>query len=100
MFGEGSLESAPQLILQIYIILTDKTRTPDTIQWLAIIGSYVSIAKTAIEMYASRSGKLDGEGTYVDSMLEEKSFLRKIWILIKISPAFLTSLLFKVFSKL
>ena len=101
LLGEGALESAPQLILQNYIILTDKTRTPDNIQCLAIITSYVCIAKTTIEMYASRSADyLHRPTTSPDSMLEHRSFLQKIWILLKISPSFLTSLLIKVFSKL
>ena len=99
VFGEGALESAPQLILQHYIILTDKTRTIDLIQIVAIITSYVCIAKTSIEMYASRTGYYgrNNPETLEDSMLEDRSMLQKIWISIKISPAFLTSLLFKVY---
>ena len=102
MFGEGALESAPQLILQIYIIITDKTRTTDPVQIVAICTSFVCIAKTAMEMYATRSGNYSYNNPTTekkDSMLEDRSMLQKIWILIKISPAFLTSLLFKVFSK-
>ena len=103
LLGEGSLESSPQLILQNYIILTNSSRVMSTIQLLAIIGSYFTIAKTSIEMYASESGNwsefndiFNYEETYKDSMLEDKPFLKKLWVQLQISPAFLTSLVFKV----
>ena len=48
LYGEGSLEASPQLILQNYILMSDSERGVTTIQLLAIISAYFTIAKTSI----------------------------------------------------
>ena len=48
LLGEGSLEAAPQLTLQLYIILSSPAMAVTWIQYLAIISAFLSIAKTSI----------------------------------------------------
>ena len=103
LLGEGALESSPQLILQIYIVLSHKARTVSTIQWLAIIGSFITIAKTSIQMYASESGEwatlghfFKHELTFDDSMLKEKSDRDNLCSILKWLPGFLTNPMLKV----
>ena len=86
---EATFESSPQLILQIYIILIDPSRAISLTQKLAIVSAAVTIAKAAIEDFASGDNE-------EDSMLFEKSFCEKILINVKLSPAFLVSFAFKV----
>lgn len=103
LFGEGALEASPQLLLQIYIILSDAEREVTTFQWLAITSAFLIIAKTSIELYASESGYwqdfqefVKHERTFDDSMMKDKRLKAKLFIMIKISLPFLTSLMFKV----
>jgi len=102
LLGEGSLEAAPQLTLQLYIIMSNPAMTVTWIQYLAIISAFLSIAKTSVELYLSESGywtNIDDfrnhKQTYNDSLLTNKTFLSKALLLVKISPAFLASLFFK-----
>merc|ERR1719431_1745853 len=57
LLGEGSLEAAPQLTLQLYIIMSNPNRTVNWIQYLAIISAFLSISKTSIELFLSESGR-------------------------------------------
>ena len=49
--GESSLEAAPQLCLQLYIVLTRFDRVISTSQWLSIVASLLSLALPAIETF-------------------------------------------------
>ena len=102
LLGEGSLEAAPQLTLQLYIIMSNPAMAVTWTQYLAIISAFLSIAKTSIELFLSESGEwLDIDDfmkhghTFHDSLLTNKPFLSKVLLLVKISPAFLASLFFK-----
>merc|ERR1719320_397070 len=84
LLGEGSLEAAPQLTLQLYIIMSNPTMTVTWIQYLAIISAFLSIAKTSMELFLSESGLwsninsfLNHRSTYNDSLLTNKPFLSK-----------------------
>lgn len=104
LFGEGGLEASPQLLLLLYIIMVD----PDTereIPWIqraSIVSSVITITKTSIELFCGQSymspNMSDKEWSYNDSLLKENNLLRKLWIMVKISPAFVTSLVYKVSS--
>ena len=59
LLGEGSLKAAPQLTLQLYIILSSPAMAVTWIQYLAIISAFLSITKTAIELYSSESAHWD-----------------------------------------
>jgi hypothetical protein len=104
LFGEGALEASPQLLLLVYIIVSDAEREIPWIQKASVISSLISISKTAIELYVSESYS---RGTYPtaifrhrdsldDSIMKDKSLCRKLWIMAKLSPAFIISLAFKV----
>merc|ERR1719317_84711 len=102
LLGEGSLEAAPQLTLQLYIIMSNPTMAVTWTQYLAIISAFLSIAKTSIELFLSESGEwleiddfMKHGHTFHDSLLTNKPFLSKVLLLVKISPAFLASLFFK-----
>ena len=104
LFGEGALEASPQLLLLVYIIVSDAEREIPWIQKASIISSVLSISKTAIELYVSESFErvtipsavLNHSGSLNDSMLKGKSLGRKLWIMAQLSPAFILSLAFKV----
>ena len=73
------------------------------IQILAIVSAYFTIAKTSIEMFAAESGEwgcashfIKHELTVDDSMLKNKTLLAKLLLLVQLSPAFLSSLVFRV----
>ena len=55
LFGEGSLEASPQLLLLLYIIVSDAEREIPWIQKASIISLLLTISKTAIELYVSES---------------------------------------------
>ena len=55
LLGEGSLEAAPQLTLQLYIIMSNPDMIVTWIQYLAIISASLSIGKTSIELFLSES---------------------------------------------
>merc|ERR1711942_439244 len=76
LLGEGTMEAAPQLVLQLYIIMSNPAMALTWIQYLAITSAFISIAKSAIELFASESGRwwsIDQfkkhEHTYRDSLL-------------------------------
>ena len=48
VFGEGTWEAAPQLILQTYIILSDFEREIDVSQLMSILPSVITITKSTI----------------------------------------------------
>ena len=104
LFGEGSLEASPQLLLLLYIILSDSEREVATIQMLSIASSIITISKTSIELYLNESYASNSiakdvwnhTDTYNDSMMKERSLLQKLKLMAQFSPAFLTSLVFKV----
>ena len=104
LYGEGSLEASPQLILQNYILMSQGDSRPVSIfQILAICTAYFTIAKTSIELYASESGRwwdisefIGHKNTYHDSMMQSKTLCEKLSTMMKISPAFLTSLIYRV----
>ena len=102
LFGEGSLEAAPQLLLLVYAILSG--RQPRVMQWVSIFFSIFAISKTSIELFLSES--YDGRtrprevlrhtDSLNDSMTKGKGILKILCLWIKFSPAFLASFLFKV----
>lgn len=103
LFGEGALEASPQILLLLYIIVSDRERDIPWIQKVSIISSVLTISKTAIELFVSESyfeptpsDVLNHEDTNNDSMLKGKTLLGKLWTMAKMSPAFVLSLLFKV----
>ena len=104
LFGEGALEASPQLLLLLYIILSDSERNIPWIQKASIASSILTISKTAIELFVSESYSgvtipsdiLNHKDTLNDSMLKGKTLLGKLWLMAKMSPAFVLSLLFKV----
>ena len=104
LFGEGALKASPQLLLLVYIIVSDAEREIPWIQKASIISSLITISKTAIELYVSESfnsaitpsAVLDHSDSLNDSMLKGKGLGRKLWIMAKLSPAFILSLAFKV----
>ena len=104
LFGEGSLEASPQLLLSLYIILSDSERKVATIQILSIVSSILSISKTSIELYLNESygtqsssrDVLDHTDTNDDSMMKDRSLFEKLKLMAEFSPAFLFSLIFKV----
>jgi hypothetical protein len=121
LFGEGSMEASPQLFLLLYIVASDSKRDIALIQWISIGSSVLSISKSTVEMFCSDSyspGLLltdivpvrsyvlyctrgDREVLNRDSLLNDDTgrslpLLHKIWTMIKVSPAFLTSLGYRV----
>ena len=92
LFLEAGLEACPQLLLQIFIILRETERDVSILQWITILTSSFTIVKATMENFAAA-------GDEDDSMLFDRGFIEKITILAKISPAFITSLVFKVRSK-
>ena len=55
LFGEGALEASPQILLLLYIIVSDRERDIPWIQKVSIISSVLTISKTAIELFVSES---------------------------------------------
>lgn len=104
LFGEGSLEASPQLLLLLYIILYDSERKIATIQIASIASSIITISKTSIELYLNESYNWDSVAKHVlyhtdtndDSMMKDKTLCQKLKLMARFSPAFLTSLIFKV----
>ena len=104
LFGEGSLEASPQLLLLLYTIFSDSEREVATIQMASIVSSIMTISKTSIELYLNESYNTgifpsdvwDHTGANDDSMMKERSLLQKLKLMAEFSPAFLTSLIFKV----
>ena len=106
LFGEGSLEASPQLLLLLYSILSDSERNFALIQMVSTISSILTISKTSIELFLSRSFPRvhlkvqdlthDDSVDDSDSMLKDRSLLQKLKLMVEFSPAFLTSLIFKV----
>jgi len=104
LFGEGALEASPQLLLLLYIIVSDAERQIPWIQKASIISLLLTISKTAIELYVSESYGmgmtlsriLNHNASLNDSILKDKSLGRKLWIMTQFSPAFILSLVFKV----
>merc|ERR1711915_619450 len=56
LLGEGALESAPQLVLQLYIILSDKLQNVSDTQYLVIATSIVMLLRASTRMYLTASG--------------------------------------------
>ena len=106
LFGEGSLEASPQVLLLMFIILGDHERDVTWVEYASIVSSIFTIAKTSIEMFASESYRyvtknkiIHHKGNCNDSLLHEKeSIWGKLWLMCQISPAFITSLVFRVCS--
>ena len=104
LFGEGALEASPQLLLLLYIIVSDAEREIPWIQKASIISSLLTISKTAIELFVSESFNcgatpssiLNHKGTCDDSMLKGKTLGGKLLVMAQLSPAFILSLAFKV----
>ena len=89
VFLEAGFEASPQLLLQMYITLRQIERDVSVIQWITILTSSLTIIKGTMEGYATDDNEKD-------SMLFGRGVCEKINILAKISPAFITSLLFRV----
>ena len=107
LFGEGSLEASPQLLLLVYVILSDSEREVAWIQIVSIVSSVVTISKTSIELFLNESycssiypqEVFEHDNTNDDSMIEPpegRSVLEKLKLIAVFSPAFLSSLVFKV----
>ena len=103
LFLEGALEASPQLLLLLYIIISDRERDIPWIQKASIISSLLTISKTSIELFVSESfcaltpsDITSHKRTCNDSLLKGKSLGRKLLIMAQVSPAFIFSLVFKV----
>ena len=101
LFGEGSLEACPQLLLLLYTVLADVEREVSLIQKLSIGSSIGAIAKTIIELFASESHlrvhkNISEYDSYNDSLLMDRGFFSKLWLMAAISPAFMTSFIYRV----
>ena len=104
LFGEGSLEASPQLMLLLYIILSDSERDVATIQKVSIASKIITISHTSIRLYLNESHEsgsisrdvVDHTGTNGDSMMKDRSLYQKLKLMVQFSTAFLTSLIFKV----
>ena len=79
--GESSLEAAPQLALQVYIILTRADRWPTNFQLAAMFASLASLALPSIEIFLT--------SRHEDTGMKNKA---KYW------PVFFTNTVFRVFS--
>jgi hypothetical protein len=80
LFGEGALEASPQLLLLLYIIVSDAEREIPGIQKALVISSLISISKTAIELYVSESYSraiFRHRDSLDDSIMKDKSLCRK-----------------------
>jgi len=102
LFGEGGLEASPQLLLLLYIIMVDAEREIPWIQKASIVSSVITITKTSIELFCGQSytnaDMSDKKWSYNDTLLIKHNLLGKLWIMVKISPAFVTSLVYRVSS--
>ena len=107
LFGEGSLEAAPQLLILLYIFISDSERQIPWIQKASIMSSLFTISKTSTELYANEgyswrgstiSMVLNHRLTLKDSILKSKSLCDKLLIMAKLSPTFILSLAYKVSS--
>ena len=98
LFIEGSIEAAPQIILQMFIILKSAHREISLIQIMAVMSAVLSAAKASLLQFTT--GLSHGNKSPVTlsdkPMLFDKSFIEKLKIILKIFPAFFFSLLFKV----
>ena len=102
LFAEGSLEASPQLLLLIYVILSDSERKVALIQRVSIVSSIILISKTSIKLFLDESyahGMIQQDtdlGSNYDSITKKRSLCQKLKFTAQFSPAFLTSLIFKV----
>ena len=104
LFAECSLEASCQLLLLLYILLSDAERDIDDIQKLSILSSIFVISKTSVELFLGES--FDGRTTPTavrkhteslnDSMTKGKPLSEVLLLMIKFLPAFVTSFVFKV----
>ena len=100
--GEESLESSPQLLLQLYIIASDSEKPFSMDELGCITFSLLMIFYGAIKIFVSESyifpdpDALHHRETLNDSLMKGKDLLMKHYIFFKISPAFISSFLFKV----
>ena len=78
--GESALEAAPQLTLQVYILLTRSDRWPSSIQLAAMLASLASLALPSIETFLTGRDQSGMKNT------------AKYW------PVFFTNTVFRVFS--
>ena len=100
--GEESLESSPQLLLSLYTFASDSERPFSTDELFCITFSLLSIFYGAVDIFVRQSyvfpdpDALHHRETLNDSLLKGKTFLKKSYIVFKISPAFISSFMFKV----
>ena len=102
--AEGTVEAASQIILQIYIILSDSEKEVSVIQIMCIVSSVFTISRTVIDGFLRESFDslqtyqtfLKNEKVNDDSMLKDRSLFQKLKLMVQFSPAFLTSFVFKV----
>ena len=88
LFGEGFLEASPQLLLLIYVILSNSERKPAVIQVVSMVSSIITISKTSIELYLNERYNIGvfpsdvwdhaEAGTNDDSMMKDRSLLQKL----------------------
>ena len=97
---EGVGEAAPQLILQIFTILSDAERKLTPLHLLCLASSFIMVSKCSTELFLCESlsmqtvsleGMFKHERSNKDSMLKGRSVLQKLWLIAQISPAFLTT---------
>ena len=55
LLAEGGLEAGPQLIFQIYFILSDAEKKPTPLHLLCLTSSFIIINKSSIELFLSSS---------------------------------------------
>jgi len=104
LFSEGALEASPQLLILLYIIVSDAERQIPWVQKASIVSSLLTISKTSIGLFLSESYSrgsksqdiLNHSLTLNDSLLKEKNLVGKLSIMAQLSPAFILSLGFKV----
>ena len=51
LFGEGALGASPQLLMLVYILMSDAEREVAIIQKVTIASSVLTIAKTSVELF-------------------------------------------------
>ena len=106
LLAEGGLEAGPQLIFQIYFILSDAEKKPTPLHLLCLTSSFIIINKSSIELFLSSSLSsteleqgVSLEGMLKDdSILKGRSLLKKMWLMAQFSPAFLLQFAFNIWS--
>ena len=104
LFLEGSLEASPQLLLISSTIMSDKERPVASIQITSMISSTIAIFKTSLALYIAESFAVKSTPSSVvkhssnldDGLTKGQKMTTKMITIAKITPAFLSSLVYRV----